>query len=423
LRRALSPSEKVAWLAEVSQPPICAVFARLLGPVTREHVARALSTLRRLYPQTALRLDGEGTDLFFETEDVPAYTLREFATTNEDWLSLLAGELVDDFDSRVGPPFRFALFHLSDREKVVAFYFPHLVADGLTSLRLLRDWVSLINQPDRDVTPVPLAPPLEELLPEDAEEAVMAMLAAQEEGSGAEDEPERCADAATVRDGSTRLHMDVFSLDRDQTGALIERARAERASVLSCLGVAFAKALDQLSPQPDGIKTLQFPIAQAPYLKQEVLGCFFTMAKQNISLDDRPFWEIARAVKAATRQLASRGRALTDPVMFARAAASTEDPKALAQAIVAAIEGEGVDYDFSLSSLTNFPMPDTTEPFQLQGIFGSYTASPGERYLCSMAQGGRLWFTMVFRECTMTPAFAAEWRNRTLALLAEALAI
>ena len=143
--------------------PYCNVImmARLSGGANKETIDSALAKARLKYPLMNSRIlqdsSGEIEFLYDYTQEFPITVNSKHS--DSDWIEAGWNEQKKPFDMQNGPLIKFLLLASADTSDLVIICH-HCICDGLSLAYLAKDIAFYLRNPDVEVQPLPLPPPL-----------------------------------------------------------------------------------------------------------------------------------------------------------------------------------------------------------------------------------------------------------------------
>lgn len=278
--RPLGAVERLFWLLDQNRPTHFCMVAELEGEIIASELEEALRILSSDNPLLTARIasDALGVVTFLASGLGLAPIVLPAGT---DWIDVAASELDLRFDPATGPLFRLSLVPVAGRHVLVATAH-HSIADGMSCAMLLKDliWIlagrpprgrrlaasleSRVGSPPAPTGPAVTAPPTGTALP--------------------------------YRPAGQPTAVAVLKLDRDETGRLLETARAERASVHGALCAALAEAYAGSGRPVDAGTRLLTPIDVRRRLFEGDggLAMYVNAIAVGVAEAALPFWERAR---------------------------------------------------------------------------------------------------------------------------------
>jgi len=412
--RKLSEAEGMFLRAIEEMPLGFLVAARIRGGFSLEQLKEALTKAQRRHPILAVRLkrDEEG-QAWMTSEGVPEMPVRVVeGVGDEDWVAEARRTLVEPFPIDTGPLARFLwLRSMEDPERSdLMAVVHHGIADGHSGASLLRDVLHYLGHPDAAVEPLPLQPLLEDLIPAEVAQRLTEKIRAQLHADSLVSLDElRQDDSFTGRWAlaPAGYHLRAWSLTRAQTDSLVARSREEQTTVHGALGAAFLSAFAHVLGREKGEwkRTVQSPVSLRDRLSVPIgedVGVFMSHITTTVDCSSgREFWDIAREVRASTRDQLESEEIFARAVMSRVIAEMVSTEQALPRRMVEHPESM-FSWDLSLSNLGRLDFPTTYGPLQLEALHGPvFAAAPGDRIVGVMTFDGRMSLMFICREATM----------------------
>jgi hypothetical protein len=237
------------------------------------------------HPQTRLG--------FYRPPSVPPIPVTVVdAAPGRTWRDLVAEELTRPFDTSRAPMIRMLLLRAGpNSQAAIVLTVDHVIADGLSAGRILRDLFSALNGHDLAVLPLP--PSQEELL---------GRLRDGQPAPGASDQPQPeqprwLATLSTIRpfDGAPP-HLSAVAFDENLTRRLIARARSEQTTVHSALVSAMSRVIIE-SGRNQFVRTLTPSDFRSHIGVDDAVCLYFTMIRTAVTREQlTDLWDMARMV-------------------------------------------------------------------------------------------------------------------------------
>jgi hypothetical protein len=237
------------------------------------------------HPQTRLG--------FYRPPSVPPIPVTVVdAAPGRTWPDLVAEQLTRPFDTSRAPMIRMLLLRAGpNSQAAIILTVDHVIADGLSAGRILRDLFSALNGHDLAVLPLP--PSQEELL---------GRLRDGQPAPGASDQPQPeqpqwLATLSTIRpfDGAPP-HLSAVAFDENLTRRLIARARSEQTTVHSALVSAMSRVIIE-SGRNEFVRTLTPSDFRSHIGVDDAVCLYFTMIRTAVTREQlTDLWDMARMV-------------------------------------------------------------------------------------------------------------------------------
>lgn len=421
-KQKLRGGQFAVWLAAEYQSINFALTARVQGLLTRENLRRALDKVQSTYPPLSMRTTVKSNRSVYlvpdASLDIPVRIIER--TQSDQWVGEVARELGLAFDLLNDPPLR-VVWLRGDQISEIIFVCPHALADGLSVVYLIRDFLEFLEKPDAEVKPLPLAPAMSEVLPDfpakrkiilqsKLKAALVRILLRLIPGKEIE--------ARTEMD----YHLLAWELSNAQTSALVSRSRSENTTVHAALSSAFLRTFGEF--RGDGWKRrIQSPISLRHRLSEpvgEAFGLFVNLVECEIDCSpQREFWEVAREVKEAIiRQAEDKHafRSLIEANVMMDTIGSVVPPEFVAQSVMA------VSYDLSITNLGRLDIPTQYGNIHLEGLYGpSLGGNPDDIVLGVITIADKMHFTLSFTDIKLSVSQAEEIKQKAMSTLENAI--
>ena len=309
LIRPLDASERLSYRYAERNPVHFSNVAEFGEVLAADQVQAALLAVQNRHPLSVHVEDRPASRLgFYRAESVARIELAVHERDALEWQLLAAEELARPFDRSRAPLMRAVLLN-GPLNSAVLLTFEHTIADGISSVMILRDLVAWLNGHHL----IPLG------VPPSQEETIALRLTSSEH----QPIPEPTVpDARMLRPSSirpfdgTRSHVHTVTLTGLDTSRLVRRCRTERTTVHAAIVTAASRVRATLRGEefvrvvsPINIRALiDAGDGCADYIADTVTG----MAPR----DGSPFWDQARAVTAELATARSAPVVATMPAMM-----------------------------------------------------------------------------------------------------------
>lgn len=191
----------------------------------------------------------------------------------------------------------------ADARHLVLIIVHHSIADGLSVLRLMAEFLRFVESGEHEVEGLPFLPPVEAQL---ARRSVWAEYQRRRRLQ-AERQAERSSLPVARRVTlSERMHRNIFeTLSVGDTGRLVSVCRSQRTSVTGALHAALALTAIELGctgPNVPFLVAVNLRGRCAPPLDRSHVGCFVSSYEMVLATPSKDFWEVARHARAAIHE-------------------------------------------------------------------------------------------------------------------------
>ena len=374
------------------------LMARFHGHVEEANLRGALERLKGRHPVFD-QPDNYGVQSK-SVSDTGPYLLDVFTgCSSEDWQAAAARELACPFDP-AGPRVRFVLLkHLQADDLLIIC--DHDGTDGISATFILEDLLELLNHPEGNLPPLPLPPPVWEILPAEVTQSLSGGI------------------TSTIikivlslmkwklkRQKSLHLPPSFQVISKEFSGewtrTLIQRCRKEDVSVHAAFCAAWLSALNPQEVKKSSQRSVSSPVSLRKFLPSEMLSCagmYYTTVVTSLKWDiTKNFWDRAREIK----QLMLSAEKKPDFYNTALILKNLADMKSHLQ------DGESpqmpepaITYDYSISNLgrvqSKYVFSESNmDPYSIEALYGPIVnAFKGEKTLgvCTLGERLRLAFT------------------------------
>ncbi|MGW1376947.1 condensation domain-containing protein [Streptomyces sp. NPDC002446] len=389
VRRALSPLERWYWIADRTSPLNGVVRTRVHGRLEASLLRRALDVLQSRHPllRTAISGDDEAAAAMFRPVGGRPIPLRHVQISAADpdadtrWEHEVdEHELAEGIDWRTGPLLRAVVLtqegaeHGEDVHDLLLTA-THCIADGMTGLSLLREWIDIAAQLARGEQPSRTShralPAAEDLLPRhhrgEAGAAGLSALLERDAQETARLRPRRVVASRPVAFHHRRTRFVHRFLTAGEVELLVDACKRQGATVHGALAAAMvtAVALEAETSQPAHFaigSPLDFRAELDPAVSYDEAGTYAaTLPSRVLYRPGAPLWPMARTISRDLAERRSRGEHLALVNLLDRAGPRTS---ADAEAFMHYLDEQG-PLNLCLSNLGRFDVPDRVGPWRL----------------------------------------------------------
>ncbi|MFJ9031005.1 hypothetical protein ACIRQP_21235 [Streptomyces sp. NPDC102274] len=276
---------------------------------------------------------------FYRAPSVPAVDVRVADGDPRAWQSAGAEELARPFDRAVAPLMRAVLLR-DEGASTVLLTFDHTIADGMSATYVLKDLVASLNGVPLSPLPVPLS----------QEELIARALPAMAEL----DLPEPPAPDPRMRVPATNRpftrippQVGTLTLDAAFTTTLLERCRAEKATVHAAVVVAASRARATLREEEEYVRVLSpFNIRSHIGGVGECVDYFLAAPTGMVPHDGSALWDQARRVCTELGAIRSALGVVTASTILQQVITSDADAFTAAEFMIA-----GLSFEVMISNL------------------------------------------------------------------------
>jgi hypothetical protein len=422
MKRNLSVLEHFFFPAGDHEQIITAVIAVIEGELSELVLVPALRALCRRHPLLRVRVERDGTgSAFFTEEGVPDCEVRVIPrSTAQDWEREMLREVITWFDVSRGPLVRFVCVR-GERCSELMIVLHHGIADGLSHLCLFQDLLELLARPGLVPEPLPLLPPLLELLPDAIRQrrgirfraglySLLLGLANRVQRL------RRRRPAGADAPGRRAPYVFSWALKPGETRALVEACRRERTTVTAALAAAFLRAADCMPLRLGGRRrTVAIPVSIRPKLDSRASRSvgLYAIPLRNISAkrgNGRGLWDLARRVR---RDLSIR---TSDANLFSPLIAiESLDPVDCRLSVPPATDV------VTVTNMGRVCFEGGSPGLSVRAVYVGTTTDKGERVLAVTTVSDQMAFTFVGEGRQSAPGEAARMKDQAMRELEAAV--
>ncbi len=435
MNRKLGASERVAWLCDQAGCVNFVVVARIAGLLDEEILRTALDLLSIRHPMLRTRIEIQGDDPVFVSENVPPIPLRVEARRSDDhWHTEADKELEHSLPWPIGPLIRVTLLkspHVSD----VLITFHHAIGDGMSGIYLVRDLLRLAGQISEgissDVITFPERPSVEDLLPKGAHGLSGLVktvdLLGKQLGNIIFRHPQKLPIDSSTLLNDRRVRIIHCALSPEETASLVARCRKEDTTVHGALCAALLKAIaDQIYRMHSDTKPLTIGCMSTVDLRRflnppigEEVGLYFSMAitAHRVKKDIR-FWDLARDTKKTVHQSVENGEPLVFLSLLDRFLSKDAKPEDLIS-----LTSKIYPSTMLVTNLGRVTIPERYGPLKLQEVqFVVADKAVAEHFNAAIVTyRDRLIMNFSFVEPALSYEYATNIAEKTMKTLSSAL--
>ncbi|WP_307822020.1 FAD-dependent monooxygenase [Streptomyces coffeae] len=388
VRRNLSPLERWYWIADRTSPLNGVIRTRVHGHLELPLLRRALDILQSRHPllRTAIS-DKEGETPAFRPVGGRPIPLRHLQVPAADpgadtrWeREVDEHELAEGVDWHTGPLLRALVITHEGAERAedvhdLLLTATHCIADGMTGLSLLREWIEIAAQLSTGEEPSAMSrralPAAEDLLPRhhrgEAGAAGLTALMERDEEEAHRLRPRRVAPSRSVPFDRRRTRMVHRFLAAGELELLVDACKRQEVTVHGALAAAMVTAVAQEAGTPEPAhfsigSPLDFRAELDPAVSYDEAGTYAaTLPSRVLYRPGMPLWPMARAISRDLADRRKREEHLSLVNLLDRAG-----PRTLAdsEAFMRSMDEQG-PLNLCLSNLGRSGFPDRVGPWRV----------------------------------------------------------
>ncbi|WP_183559803.1 phthiocerol/phthiodiolone dimycocerosyl transferase family protein [Mucilaginibacter sp. SP1R1] len=370
MKRKLMMVERIMYV-DAHTPLNCVFTAKIQGCINPDNLNAALIKIQKKHPLLRVYIDNEEEGgPYFITNDrickIPVRIVERF--TDQDWLKESQTEWYRDFNDENKPLARVVWLKSASVSELL-LVLPHCICDGTTLVNLMREILSLVDNPQQELETYFSFNSVQELMPATFNANKKVIKAKIFSLIGKLFFLFKSTETQFNSGSDYVLH---WKLDQEQTIAIAEACKRAGTSVHAALCVAFIKAFEQVK----GNKAHEKVISPAdirrfiPEIKQDTMFAFAPIAELVIGKNTAAgFWELARKVKT---DLTNKIEAMNVYEMLWMG----EYMHHSVNKMVKFLKATNGTHDITLSNMGRISIPKTYQSFELETVYSPTVAFP-----------------------------------------------
>jgi NRPS condensation-like uncharacterized protein len=421
MNRQLGIEEHTLWLYDQAAPCHFAVTAKIVGELSIEQLQQTLVWVQQRHPllRGKIALDQSGYPWFVEElANIPLRVVKR--QSEQQWQKEVEQEIAHPFNWNQAPLIRMVLVHATDVSELIITCH-HVLADGMSTVYLLRDILQTMGLPDLQQHVLPERPHYEQLTPVFTQKCQTNIQEKTVELPSLWVETPPSTQPTLQENFRPRLLS--WSMSPEETTTVIRRCQQEQTSVHAAICAAFLLTIYQQSNidvQSSELKCL-IPINIRQFLSpsiQEDFGYYFTRiimahtVSPNLSL-----WDLAHTIKSQLRQKMSLDQIFAH-LPEAQAFIATLPSADLVKKVI-----QESDYDVLVSNLGRLNIPKQYGHLQLAAFYGPSATShfKNDRFVGVATLGDQMFFSLVYSESDISPTQIERLQQEAMQLLMSSI--
>lgn len=297
MKRRLILGERIMHV-DAKTPLNCVFGAKITGKISEGNLHLALYKIQQKHPLLRMNIDNSGNSPYFVlNESIGRIPVRvSVRTSDQDWLQQSKVEWYKLFNNTNAPLAR-VVWLQGETESDLLLVLPHCICDGTTILNLMRELMTLIDDPEQNLIPYPSFTSVKELLPDDFNTTKASHFKGK-------------LFAALGRlffffkstsyHSSEQLNYAInWKMNAADTKSLLQKCKAEQTSVHAAVCVAFMDAFKQVQgDKAHGKVICPVDIRRfVPAIKEDTMFAFAPIAELKTDQQECIFWTKARKLK------------------------------------------------------------------------------------------------------------------------------
>lgn len=297
MKRRLILGERIMHV-DAKTPLNCVFGAKISGTIREENLHQALLKIQQKHPLLQMNIDATGKIPYFVlNENIGKIPVRiTDRSTDQDWLIQSKAEWYKLFDAQHEPLARLVWLK-GEVASDLLLVLPHCICDGTTILNLMRELITLIDNPRQELTPYPSFLSVNDLLPENFSVTKTGHFKGK-------------IFAALGRlffffKSTSNKHVDRsnyavhWKMSQDDTKKLLLKCKKENTTVHSVICIAFMEAFKHIQGTKAHGKVI-CPVDIRRFveaIKQDTMFAFAPIVELKLDQAENSFWTKARALK------------------------------------------------------------------------------------------------------------------------------
>jgi NRPS condensation-like uncharacterized protein len=413
MKRKLMMVERIMHV-DATTPLNCVFTAKIVGSINPENLQTALFKVQQKHPLLRVRIDEdqEGGPYFILNDNVrriPVRIAERF--TDDDWLKESETEWYKLFDS-INEPLTRLVWVRSATVSELLLVMPHCVCDGSTCVALMREILSLLDDPQQELEAYTTFNSVKELMPDTFDRVKNARKARIFSFLGKLFFLFKNTRNKFSSGNNYALH---WKLDEEQTLAIADACKNAGTSVHGALCVAFMKAFQQIRGDKARGKVIS-PVdirRFIPEIKSDNMFAFAPIVELTIDKkQDIDFWTLARNIKT---DLTNKIKAMNTYEMLWMG----EYMHGSVNRMVKFLKATDGTHDITLSNMGRLNIPETYRSFELETIYSPTVAFPwrNPNTLVTSTFKNRMDFTFMSNDAFLDKAYAIKIKAATMEVL------
>ncbi|RBQ07976.1 hypothetical protein [Pedobacter miscanthi] len=298
MKRRLILGERIMHV-DAKTPLNCVFTAKISGTISEENLHQALQKIQQKHPLLQMNIDASGKAPYFVLNQhigkIPVRIAERF--TDEDWLAESKTEWYKLFDAQNEPLARLVWLK-GETVSDLLLVLPHCICDGTTILNLLRELMTLTDNPEQDLIPYPSFHTVKDLLPEDFSITKLGHFKGKVFAAlGRLFFFFKATSNTSVDRSNYAVH---WKISTENTKKILLKCKEENTTVHAAICVAFMEAFKQVRGEKAHGKVI-CPVDIRRFveaIKQDTMFAFAPIAELKLDESKNSFWTKARALKS-----------------------------------------------------------------------------------------------------------------------------
>ncbi|GAA4200882.1 hypothetical protein GCM10022289_13380 [Pedobacter jeongneungensis] len=416
MKRRLILGERIMHV-DAKTPLNCVFTAKISGTISEENLHRALHKIQQKHPLLQMNIDATGKEPYFVlNENIGKIPVRiTERLTENDWLTQSKTEWYKLFDAQNQPLARLVWLK-GETVSDLLLVLPHCICDGTTILNLLRELMTLTDNPEQDLIPYPSFHTVKDLLPEDFSITKLGHFKGK-------------VFAALGRlffffKATSNTHVDRsnytvhWKFSAENTKKLLQKCKEKNTTVHAAICVAFMEAFKEVQGTKAHGKVI-CPVDIRRFvaaIKQDTMFAFAPIAELKLDPIENGFWAKAQLLKSDLDAKIAEMK-VYDLLSMSEYFHSSVNK------MIGFLKTTKGTHDVTLSNMGLLNIPKDYQNFSIETIYSPTVAFPWKNantLVCSTFNG-QLDFSFMSNESFLREFEAWKIKDRAMELIKENL--
>jgi NRPS condensation-like uncharacterized protein len=413
MKRKLIMVERIMYVDAIT-PLNCVFTAKIRGDISQENLDIALFKVQQKHPLLKASVDDEqeGGPYFVFNDEITAIPVRiAERLTDNDWLAESKLEWYKHFDDTTKPLARLVWLKSAETSELL-LVLPHCICDGTTIVTLMREILSLLDDPLLELEASTPFKSVRELMPDTFDMVKNTRKARIFAFLGKLFFYFKSTKSKYSRGNDYALN---WKLDKEQSADIAEACKNAGTSVHGALCAAFIKAFKEVRGSKAHGKVIS-PVDIRhfiPQIKQDAMFAFAPIVELTIDKKtDLDFWSLAKKIKA---DLVAKIKTMNVYEMLWMG----EFMHPTVNRMVKFLKATDGSHDVTLSNMGRLNIPETYKTFELETIYSPTVAFPwrNPNTLVATTFKKQMDFSLMSNESFMPEADALKIKTKAMELL------
>lgn len=410
MNRKMITGERIMYV-DAATPLNCVFTARIRGQIDAGRLRQALAGLQRKHPLLRTRIEDGPVPRFITVPDIGPIPVRiKTRQSDEDWQAESEAEWSRLFDDPRLPLARLVWIR-ADEISELMLVLPHCVCDGTTFVALMRELLTLMDEPETNIGVSAGFRSVADLLPADFQASVGKKWRTRFFGLLARGFFLLKPGAARTAEGKSYALR--WTLGKSETRELLAYAKEAGISVHVALCTAVLRAFQEVrGKQAHGKAICPADIRRyLPAIREDMMFAFAPIIELSLPKEG----DFGTAALSLRDQLADKIKAMDAAGLLW----SSEFFHASVRKMVSFLRATPGTHDVTFSNMGKVAIPETFDSFEVERLFTPTVAFPwmNPNTLVVSSYRGVMDFVFLSRDTFLSQEEAEAIRSRTLQLI------